>query len=101
MSGRQSTSSATASGEQELAGLPVYHAQVVVESLARLFGQLEPDWAASFLLPDRRAVESVAIRGDVIDAYSHDVTASKLAVDREVEQGEIARSPFNLQFRPD
>jgi len=80
--------------------LPVCHAQVVVEGLARLFRQLEPDWAASFLLPDRRAVESVPIRGDVIDAHRHDVTASKLAVDREVEQGEIARSPFNLQFRP-
>jgi len=29
--------------------LPVCHAQVVVEGLARLFRQLEPDWAAGFL----------------------------------------------------
>jgi hypothetical protein len=99
LSGRQSTSRTTASGEQELAGLPVRYAQVVVEGLARLFRQFEPDWAASFLLPDSRAVETVPIRGDVIDAHRHDVAASKLAVDREVEQGEIACSSFNMQFR--
>jgi len=75
LSCRQSTSRATTSGEQELAGLPVRYAQVVVEGLARLFRQLKPDGAASFFLPDRSAVESVAIRGDVIDANSHDVTA--------------------------
>ena len=78
-------SRATASGEQELAGLPVRQAQVVIDGLARLFRQLEPDWVPRFLLSDGRAVESVSVRGDVIDPYRHDVTATKLAVDREVE----------------
>jgi hypothetical protein len=78
----------------------VVQAQVIIEGLARLLGQFEPDWSAGFLLPDGRAVEGVPVWGDVIDSYGHDVTAAKLAVDREIEQGEIARSPFELQLRP-
>jgi hypothetical protein len=97
-------SGATAPCEQELAGLPLGQAQIFVDSLARLLGQFKPDRSTGFLLPDRRAVQTVPVRGDVIDPYRHDVTAPKFAIDREVEQGEIAGSPFELQlcpYRPD
>ena len=74
-------------------------AQVIVEGLARLLGQLEPD-GRPFSSAGPSRGRCVPVWGDVIDPYGHDVTATKLAVDREVEQGEIARSPFELQLRP-
>ena len=51
----------------------------MVEGLSRLLGQLEPDWPAGFLLPDGRAVQCVPVRGDVIDPYRYNITATKFA----------------------
>jgi hypothetical protein len=68
--------------------------------LARLFRQFEPDRAVSFLLPDSRAVESVAIRGDIVDADSHDIATTQLAVDCEIEQSQVAGAALQLQPSP-
>ena len=86
--GRQSSAIA-ATCEQELTGLATRQPQVVVDGHPRLVGQLEPHGPAGLLLPDRRAVHRVAARRHVIDANGDDVTAAQLAVDRQVEQGEV------------
>jgi hypothetical protein len=34
-------------------------------------------------------------------ADCHDIAATKLAVDRQIEYGEVSDATFNLEFRPD
>ena len=58
-------------------------------------------WATRLLLPDGRAVHRVAARGDIVDADGDDVTAAKLAVDRQVKEGEIPLLSLDPQLRPD
>ena len=38
---------------------------------------------------------------DILDPDGDDVTATKLAVDSEVEHGKVPRTAFDLEFRPD
>ena len=52
---RGQTAPIAATGKQELASLPAGQPQVLVDRLARLVSELEPNGATSFLLPDRRA----------------------------------------------
>ena len=93
--------SVAATGEQELTRLASRQAQVLVDRLARLVGQLEPNGSAGLLLADGCAIHRVAARGDVIDANGNHVAAAQLAVDRQVEEGEIALLALDLQLRSD
>jgi len=63
---------------------------MLVDCLTRLLGQLEPHRAPGFLLANRRTVEGIAIGGHVVDADSHHVATTQLAVDGEVEESQIA-----------
>ena len=79
---RGKAASSAASCEKELAWLSLRQAQILVDRLARLVGQLETDRPAGFPLPDGGSIMRVPIRGDIIDTYRDDVAASQLAVDR-------------------
>ena len=57
--------------------------------LTGLFGELELDWAARLLLPDRRALLHRPRQRHVGYRELHDIAAAQLAVDGEVEQREI------------
>jgi hypothetical protein len=69
--------------------------------LTGLFAQLESDRPACFLLSDRCAIRRVSAGSDILDADGDDVAAAKLAVDRQVEHGEVASPAFDLELRPD
>src|SRR5882757_6509361 len=54
-----------------------------------------------FLLSNRCAIRRVAAGGDILDPDGDDVTATKLAIDRQVEHREVTNSAFDLELRPD
>ena len=56
---------------------------------------------ASLLLNDGRAVTDPATDVDIADLQPHEIAAPELAVDREVEQGEVAGSALHLEPDPD
>ena len=87
--------------EQELAGLFVASHQIVIDRLARLFAQFKSDWPSCFLLSDRCAIRRVSAGSDILDPDRDDVTAAQLAVDRQVEHGEVPSTTFDLEFCPD
>src|SRR6266851_4206197 len=71
------------------------------DALTGLFAQLESDRPAGFLLSDSSAIRRVSAGSDILDPDGDDITATQLAVDRQVEHGEVASAAFDLKFRPD
>jgi hypothetical protein len=69
--------------------------------LAGLLAQLKPDRPSGFLLPHRCAIRCVSACGYILDADGDDITAAKLAVDCQVEHGEVASAAFYLELGPD
>ena len=57
--------------------------------------------SAGRLLSYGCAVRSVSARSDILDFDRHDIAPAKLAVDRQIEHGEVAGATFDLEFRPD
>ena len=51
--------------------------------------------------PVGRAVTDPAADADIIDLQLHEIAAPEFAVDREVEQGEVAGSALHLEPDPD
>jgi hypothetical protein len=80
-----------------LAGPP----NVRIDGLAGLVRQFELYRAPCFPLADRSTVESVAVRRDIGDFDRHDIAATQFTVDRQVEQGEVARFASELKVRSD
>jgi hypothetical protein len=87
--------------EQELAGPFVGDLQIIIDRLAGLFAQFESDRPSGLLLSDRGAVRCVSARSYILDFDCDDVTATKLAVDSQIEHGQVASAIFDLKFRPD
>jgi hypothetical protein len=69
--------------------------------LAGLFAQFKSDRPSGLLLSDRCAVRRVSARSDILDLDRDDVTATQLAVDRQIEHGKVPSAAFDLEFRPD
>jgi hypothetical protein len=68
---------------------------------AGLFAQFKSDGPPGFLLSERCAIRRVPAGVDILYRDGDDVTATKLAVDRRIEHGEVANAAFDLEFRPD
>ncbi|SRR6266404_4640922 len=92
---------ATSSGEQEFAGLLVSRTDVVIDCLPGLLGHLEPDRLPGLLLSDRRPIDGVPTRGNILDLESDDITIALFAVDSEVEHCQVSRLSFDLELGPD
>src|SRR5262245_36907494 len=92
---------AAATRKQVLPRFAVTDPEVVVQRLSRDLCQFEPDWPARLSLPDVGAIDCVAVGCHVIDAQRDEIAAPQLAVDGEVEQGQVAPSPVQLQLRAD
>jgi hypothetical protein len=75
--------------------------QPMSSGLPSLFGNLELNRPPRLLLKDSGTPPRASSRQDVSKAQSNHVTASKLAVDRQVEKGEIPDALFNLDPHPD
>ena len=62
--------------EQNFAGLFARRLEIVINRLAGLLRQFEPDGTPGLSLANRRAAERVAVRGNVSDLESDDIAAS-------------------------
>ena len=75
-----------------------------IDRLAGLFGQLKLDRPAGLLLPDGGTIQRKALWGDIFDPDADHVTTTQLAVDCQVEQGQVPGASSKLQvgaYRPD
>jgi hypothetical protein len=78
-------------GNRKSTGLSPEGSYVLIDCLARLFCQLEPDRLTRFLLPHSGTFDCISIWRNVLDFESDDITAAQLAVDCEIEHCEIAK----------
>ena len=63
-------------------------------------GDLELDWSPCLLLNDRGTVSNPAAGAHIIDLQPYKVAASQLAIDREIKEGKVALSMFELKPDP-
>ncbi len=84
------------SAKQWLTRLSPRKLQVVFERLPGLFGEFELDRATRLFLTDRCTVKRAASRGTVLNPEGDHIAASQLAVDCQVEEGQITFTAFNL-----
>src|SRR5438128_2023070 len=80
-----------ATGEEKLAGFLSGGLEVLIDSLARLLGQLESDRSTGLLLPHSRAIDRIPAGRDILDPQCDHITAPQLAVDRKIEHRQVAR----------
>jgi hypothetical protein len=90
------TLAATAT-KQEIAGSLLGRRNVLIDRLAGLLGDLEPDRKLGLVLPNGRPVDRIAMRRDILDSKAHQVSATQLAIDREIEERQVSRAPCELQ----
>ena len=74
---------------------------MVVHRLPSLLGDFEFDGLACLVLADCCPVHGVAVRRHVLGLQADDVAAAQLAVDRKIEQRQVASSAGDLKSRPD
>ena len=86
---------------RKLPGCLLREAEILIDGLAGLFGDLKADRTSGFLLPNGGALHRVAMRRDVLDFQAHHIATAKLAVDGEIEQRKIAHLALHLQPGPD
>jgi hypothetical protein len=52
--------------------------------------------------PETKAISiHVPLKEPAISGYGNDITAAELAVDCQIEHGQVASAAFDLKFRPD
>jgi hypothetical protein len=71
------------------------------EGLAGLFGDFELHRSMGFLLHEHGAGQQVAALGDVANPQLHEVAGAQLAVDGQIEQGQLAGIVGHLQANLD
>ena len=90
-----------ATGKQALPCIPTAGPQIVVHRLPCDFRQLEPHGRTSLPLANVGAVDRIAVGRRVVDAQSNEIAAAQFAVYGEVEEGQVACTPFQLQLGMD
>ena len=87
-------------GEKIIAGCSSHRAEVVIDGLPGLFGQLEPNRATGLPLPDGCPVECIAMRSDIGHSQADDIASAQFAVDGDIEQRQVAFLFGELEPRP-
>ena len=64
-------------------------------------GRLQSECPADIIGIRSRAVADPTADADIVDLQPHEIAAPEFAVDREVEQGEVAGSALHLEPDPD
>src|SRR5215472_16721344 len=98
---RHTTAAMPTAREQKLARLLARRSQVVLDRLPGLFGQLELDRPSRLPLPDGSAFDRVAGRRNALDLEGHHVATAQLAVDRQIEHGEVSGATLDHHSSPD
>jgi hypothetical protein len=96
LAGGEATSLAAAAMEQKIARTLPARRKVLIDRLARLLGDLEPDRKTGLALPNGRTVDGLSIWRDVLDFEAHHVAAAQLAINCEIEERQVARAPCKL-----
>jgi hypothetical protein len=86
--------------KQRLALMQVLFLQPARHSLPGLLCDLELNRPAYLPLHHRRSGPYPTIEGHVVDAECNEVTGSQLAVERQIEQGQIPDTMSNLEPDP-
>src|SRR5215472_7821607 len=87
---------------KEVSGVPVSNVgKPRLDRGSGLLGDLELQRTARLLLNDGCAVTDPTADADIVDLQPHEIAAPEFAVDREVEQGEVAGSALHLEPDPD
>ena len=87
---------APAACKQELAGPFAVCRKVLINSVASLLSDLELHRTACLALADRGSIERLAMRRHIIDHQPHEITSAQLAVDRQIEEGQVPNSIVEL-----
>jgi hypothetical protein len=66
-----------------------------------LLSQFKPDGPPGLFLPNGRPIDGIAIRSNVLNLKGDDIATSQLAVDGQIEHGQITRSLVDLELGPD
>src|SRR5216684_4088243 len=90
-----------AAREHKLAWLLARRSQVIFDRLPCLLGQLELDWPSGLSLPNRCSLNGVAVRRNVLDFEGHHIAAAELAVDGQIEHGEVTDPALDHQLGSD
>ena len=69
----------------------------VPDGLTRVFRDLELDWSLCLALDDRDTIADTAPNHEFGDLQPDEIAATQLAVDREVEQGEVPEIPRQFE----
>ena len=88
-------------GEQKAPGLPFGEAEIFIDGLAGLFGDLKADRTPGFLLANRCPLHRVAMGCHVLDLQAHHIAAAQLAVDGEIEQCKVTHLTLQLESGAD
>lgn len=72
-------------------------AEPVADRCASLFGDFELNGPTCLPLNDSSAIPYLAADADVGYTQSHEIAAPQFAVDREIEQSEVAFTPLQLE----
>src|SRR5262249_2923353 len=76
-------------------------AKILIHRLPRLLGQLEANRSTRLLLADAGSVKRITIGRDITDAQRYEIAASQLAVDRKVEERQVAQVSLQVQLGTD
>jgi hypothetical protein len=90
-----------AAREHKLAWLLARRSQVIFDRLPCLLGQLELDCPSGLSLPNRCSLNCVAVRRNVLDFEGHHIAAAELAVDGQIEHGEVTDPALDHQLGSD
>jgi len=101
LSGRDAETHSGAAGEQKFPRRLVGAADVVVNRLASLLSQFEPDRAAGLFLAYRCPVNRVPARGAVLDPEGDNITTAQLAVNCQIKHCQVAGAALDLKFGSD
>ena len=66
-----------------------------------MFRQFKPDGSSGLFLPNGRPIDGIPIWRNVLDLEGDDITTPQLAVDGQIEHGQITDSLVDLELGPD
>jgi hypothetical protein len=69
----------TLRGKQKISSLPVRHMEVIIDRLPGLFGDFKPYGPTGLLLADRRPINGVSVRGNVLNSESNEIASDRIA----------------------
>jgi hypothetical protein len=90
-----------AAGEHPVATICGPTLQPARNGLPSLVSDFELDWAPGLLLEHDGSMPYRPGRNHIANAQGHNVTASQLAVYRQIKQCQVANPSLNLEANPD